>query len=393
MNMFTRKEKKNMRNRIGEINARFLEVADLLTTEKRSMTKEEADEKEALKMEKEVLELRLMQSEQRQVTPEEVSNDRVFDQAVNAMVRNVSPENENLANMISYEDGKPSLKIPATRALQNTESVEPLVPLTVADTIEPLEKGLILNRLGLKFQYGMSGAWQFPVVAGVEATLEGENVTISDTKIDISKISPSPKRVAISIPISNRAINQSNGVIRQIVLKQIGMSVARLLNKWMFSASKIASMASDGCFVAPKTMITGDLSWEQVVALECDVMATGVNMEDATGAYVCNAKVYAGLKTTTKDAGSGQMLIDANGLLNGYPVFVTEYTAANTLGFGVFSYQLVGQFGDANLVYDPYTGAKQNLVYFVYNADFDLLSLRKEAFGTLSITASDPAGK
>lgn len=388
--MFTRKEKKNMRNRIGEINARFLEVVDLLTSEKRSLTKEEADEKEALKMEKEVLELRLMQSEQRQVTPEEVSNDRAFDQAVNAMVRNVAPENESLANMVSYEDGKPSLKIPATRELQNASSIEPLMPLTIADTIEPLEKGLILSKLGLKFQYGMSGAWQFPVVAGVEATLEGENVEISDTKIDISKISPSPKRVAISIPISNRAINQSNGVIRQIVLKQIGMAVARLLNRWMFSKEKITTMASEGCFVAPATKIDGALTWKQVVALECDVMATGVNMEDATGAYVCNAKVYAGLKTTSRDAGSGQMLLDASGLLNGYPVYVTEYMATDTLGFGVFSYELVGQFGDANLVYDPYTGAKKNLVYFVYNADFDMMTLRKEAFGILTIKKEAP---
>ena len=391
--MFTRKEKKNMRNRISEINARFLEMANLLTTEKRSMSKEEADEKEALKMEKEVLELRLMQTGQRQLTSEEISNDRAFDVAIDAMVRNVTPENESLANMLSYDGGKATLKVPVTRDIQDTTSVDPLVPLTIGDIIEPLEKGLILNKLGIKFQYEMKGAWDFPIVAGVEARLEGENVEISDSKIDISKISPSPKRAALSIPISNRAINQSNGVIRQVVLKQIGLAAARLLNKWMFHKEKITSLASEGCFVSPSTKIDGPLSWKNVVALECDVMATGVNMEDATGAYVCNARVYAGLKTTSKDAGSGQMLIDANGLLNGYPVFTTEYIDADTLGFGIFSYQLVGQFGDASLVYDPYTGAKQNLIYFVYNADYDMMSLRKEAFGTLSIKAEAPAGK
>lgn len=391
--MFTRKEKKNMRNRISEINARFLDMANLLTTEKRSMSKEEADEKEALKMEKEVLELRLMQTGQRQLTSEEISNDRAFDVAIDAMVRNITPDNESLASMLSYDGGKATLKVPVTRDIQDTTSVDPLVPLTIGDIIEPLEKGLILHKLGIKFQYGMKGAWDFPVVAGVEASLEGENVEISDSTIDISKISPAPKRAALSIPISNRAINQSNGVIRQIVLRQIGMSVARLLNKWMFHKEKITTLASEGCFVSPKTKLSDVLNWASVVALECDVMATGVNMEDNTGAYVCNAKVYAKLKTTSKDAGSGQMLIDANGLLNGYPVFVTEYITTDTLGFGVFSYQLVGQFGDANLVYDPYTGAKKNLIYFVYNADFDMLSLRKEAFGTLTIKATEVTGK
>lgn len=385
--MFTRKEKKKMRDRIAEIDARFSKMADTLSSEKRSLTKEESDEKEALKMEKEVLELRLTQSDKRELSQEEISNDRAFDMAIDAMVRNVTPENESLANMLSYDGGKAALKVPVKRSLQDTASVDPLVPLTIGDIIEPLEKGLILHKLGMKFQYGLTGAWQFPVVAGVEATLEGENVEISDTTIDISKISPSPKRAAISIPISNRAIHQSNGVIRQIVLKQIGLSVSRLLNRWMFNDTKITSAASDGCFVAPSVTNSAALSWASVVALECDVMANGVDMEDGTGAYVCDAKTYAKLKTTPKDKGSGQMLIDASGLMNGYPVYVTGFMKADTLGFGIFSYELVGQFGDANLVYDPYTGAKKNLVYFVYNADFDMLTLRNEAFGTLAITA------
>ena len=384
--MFTRKQKKQMRDRVGEINARFTEIASLIESEKRSMTLDEVAEKDALKVEKEVIELRLLQSDRGQLTREQISNDHAFDMMIGSIVHGRSLDDESLSKLLISDGKMDGMIIPATRAIQDTDSVDPLIPLTIGDIIEPLEKGLILHRLGLKVQHGMTGAWQFPIVAGVEATMEGENVEISDSEIDISKISPSPKRIAIAIPVSNRAINQSNGVIRQIVLKQISMSSARLLNKWMFSDTKIASIASEGCFVNPKTQISGEITWENVVALECDVMATGVNMEDATGAYVCNAKMYAKLKTTSKDKGSGQMLIDSDGKMNGYPVYVTEYVKANTLNFGIFSYEMLGQFGDANLIYDPYTGAKRNLVYFVYNADYDLFTLRTEAFGTLSVT-------
>lgn len=384
--MFTRKQKKQMRDRVGEINARFTEIASLIESEKRSMTPDEVAEKDALKVEKEVIELRLLQSDRGQLTREQISNDHAFDMMIGSIIHGRSLDDESLVKLLISDGKMDGMIIPATRAIQDTDSVDPLIPLTIGDIIEPLEKGLILHRLGLKVQHGMTGAWQFPVVAGVEATMEGENVEISDSDIDISKISPSPKRIAIVIPVSNRAINQSNGVIRQIVLKQISMSSARLLNKWMFSDTKIASIASEGCFVNPKTQISGEINWDNVVALECDVMATGVNMEDATGAYVCNAKMYAKLKTTSKDKGSGQMLIDSDGKMNGYPVYVTEYVKANTLNFGIFSYEMLGQFGDANLIYDPYTGAKRNLVYFVYNADYDLFTLRTEAFGTLSVT-------
>lgn len=384
--MYTRKQKKQMRDRVSEINARFTEIASLIESEKRSMTADEVVEKDALKLEKEVIELRLLQSDRGQLTREQISNDRAFDMMIGSIVHGRALEDESLKALRTTDGKMEGMIIPATRAIQDTDSVDPLVPLTIGDIIEPLEKGLILSRLGLKLQYGMKGTWQFPVVAGVEASLEGETIEISDTTIDISKISPSPKRAAIAIPISSRAINQSNGVIRQIVLTQIHMSVARLLNKWMFSPTKITSIASEGCFVNPKAQISGTINWNNVVALECDVMATGVNMEDATGAYVCNAKVYAKLKTTSKDKGSGQMLIGADGKMNGYPVYVTEYVKADTLNFGVFSYEMLGQFGDASLIYDPYTGAKRNLVYFVYNADFDLFTLRPEAFGTLTIT-------
>ena len=112
-------------------------------------------------------------------------------------------------------------------------------------------------------------------------------------------------------------------------------------------------------------------------------MATGVEFGDGTAAYVCSATKYAELESTPRDAGSGKMVIE-NGNLNGFPVFVTEYVGEGVLGFGVFSYELVGQFGKTRLIYDPYTGAKKNLVYFVFNSDFDMLTLRTEAFGTLS---------
>ena len=385
--MFTRKQKKQMRDRAGEINARFVEIAALIESEKRSMTSDEVAEKDALKIEKDAIELRLLQSERGILTNEQISNDRAFDMMIGAIVHGRALDEESLSSLLVTNGKLGGMAIPATRALQDTASVEPIVPLTIGDIIEPLEKGLIMSRLGLKVQHGMTGAWQFPVVAGVEASMEGENVEISDSNIDISKISPSPKRVAIAIPISNRAINQSNGVIRQIVLTQISMSVARLLNKWMFSDTKIAAIASDGCFVNPATKNNGALTWTTVVALECDVMATGVKMEDGTGAYVCNAKTYAKLKTTPKDKGSGLMLLGADGLMNGYPVYVTEYAKEDTLNFGIFSYEMLGQFGDANLIYDPYTGATRNLVYFVYNADYDLLTLRNQAFGTLTIDA------
>ena len=312
-----------------------------------------------------------------------MSNERAFAQIISAISTNGNIP-EECRSLIVSEGGKTGIEIPINRDIQDTASADALIPLTIGDIIEPLEKGLILHKLGMKFQYGMTGAWQYPVVAAVEATLEGENVEVSDTTIDISKIEPKPKRVSLAIPVSNRAIDQSNNALLSIVSTQIPKAVARLLNKWMFSLTKITSLASDGCFVNPTTKITSTgNAWKDAIALKGKVMATGVEFGDGTAAYVCSATKYAELESTPRDAGSGKMVIE-NGNLNGFPVFVTEYVGEGVLGFGVFSYELVGQFGKTRLIYDPYTGAKKNLVYFVFNSDFDMLTLRTEAFGTLS---------
>lgn len=378
--MYSKKEKKQMRSRIAEINLRFEELATAIETEKRQMTDAEKEERNALVQEKEILQLRLERSEHNPASMQEISQERAFAQTIAAMHGKCEMP-EECRSLVNGTD----MDIPINRDIQDTTSATNIIPLTIGDIIQPLEKGLILHKVGMKMQYGMVGAWQFPIVAGVEATIEDENAEVNDTTIDIGKINPSPKRVTIAIPVSNRAIDQSNGSLLEIVRTQLPMAVARLLNKWMFSPTKITSKASDGCFVNPKTKITATgNAWKDAITLKGKVMATGV-IFDGTPAYVCSATKYAELESTPRDAGSGLMVIE-NGKINGFPVFITEYIGEGILGFGIFSYELVGQFGKMRMTYDPYTGAKKNLVYFVFSSDYDMLTLRTEAFGTLSDT-------
>lgn len=381
--MYSRKEKKQMRSRIAEINHRFDELATAIESEKRQMTSEEKEERNALVQEKEILQLRLERSEHNPPSQQEISKERAFAQTIAAMHGKCDMPEECRSLVNGTE-----MDIPINRDIQDTASAQPLIPLTIGDIIQPLEKGLILDKVGLKMQYGLVGGWQFPIVAGVEATIEDENVEVNDTKIDISKINPSPKRVTIAIPVSNRAIDQSNGALLEIVRAQLPMAVSRLLNKWMFSPTKIAAKASEGCFVSPKSTgeYTDSIKWKDAIKLKGDVMKTGV-IFDGTPAYVCSASTYADLESTPRDAGSGLMIIE-NGKINGFPVFITEYIGDDIIGFGVFSYQLVGQFGKMRMIYDPYTGAKKNLVYFVFNSDFDMMTLRTEAFGVIKKAAT-----
>lgn len=375
-----RKEKRVMIQRIQEINTRFKELADVLETEKRALSSGEMEERNALTQEKEILQLRLdrMNSSNWAQDDQQMSAERAFIDALIALKqqRNIP---DAAADFMSGCD----IIIPATRSIQDSSTVTPLIPMTIAEIIEPLEKGMILDKVGAKMQYGMVGTWQFPIVAGIEATIEDENAEVADTTIDITKISPSPKRVALSIPVSNRAIDQSNTAILEVVRKQLTMGLARLLNKWMFNKTKITAKASEGCFVkayaTPSVNFAADVpTWPEVLQVETAVLEKGVPM-DGSACWVCSASMLAKLKSAPKDKGSGRFIVEDN-QIDGYPIFTTEYVDKDMLGFGAFSYELVGQFGQMRVTFDPFTGAKRNLVYFVLNTDFDMLTLRDEAF-------------
>lgn len=385
--MISRKEQKKLRDRAKVIDARFAELQTVITQEKRALNEDEQKEKADLIAEKQTIELRLLQDTIVQPNDENTKRDnaRAFDDLIQGIAsRNVPEELRHMVN----EQGQIELRA-GESVVQDSGSVGAITPLHIGSIIEPLEKGLILGKVGVKMQYGMDGAWQFPIVAGVEASIVGEDVAISDSKINIDKIAPSPKRVALKVPITYQADNRSAGMIMPIVVNQMVMGVTRTLNSWMFSQTKLAG-TDGGCFVDPHTKLeaSGD-AWKDALALKGKVMSTGI-VFDNTAAYVCSATKYAELESTPRDKGSGLMVIE-NGKINGYPVFMTEFIGDDVLGFGVFSYMLVGQFGTMRFVVDPFTQADKDRIVFTLNTEFDMLPLRKEAFGLVKDKA--PLGK
>lgn len=362
--------------RIAEIKEQMRAILDEAETQKRALTEDEQKAFNALKTEKELIQ---MKEERRslETEPEQtrtIPTKAVFSQAVYDVVYHRSLEDYN---GVVTEDGIKVVERGLT--VTDTNTVADIVPVTIGEIIEPLEKGLIINKLGIKMQSGLVGELVFPTLQAIEASIAGENATIGDSKLEIGKIKATPKRVSISVPVSKRAINQTNYSLQDVVLKQISLGCARLLNKWLLSGTQLEG-ASAGPFVKDAAVTYADsLSFADVVTLETTVMAEGVDVTDGTAAYVCTPAVYGVLKSTPIESGSPKMILE-DGKINGYPALVSSYMDAGSIGFGVFTYSAIGQFGDIDLVIDPYTQAKNNIVNFVLNSDYDIVVARTEAF-------------
>ena len=362
------------RQRVIEINTRIREMLTTAKTENRQLTDAEAAEKSDLERERSVLvtELNIETSERfmnaiQTATPQQRALSRAFEEAVR--------------NAISTRQ---DINVPEQRDAFVTSDAAGMVPLTIGEIFLPLEKGLIMGSLGVKMQTGLVGDWDYPVIGPVEATINGETADVASSKFEISKVSPKPNRVALVIEVSNRAVNQTDGKLREIILYQLPLAVERLLNKWLFQSTEISSGVS-GVFVNPTTKVTytGAVpTYKEILKFKASVDKTGIQPL-GVGAYIMNNTMKAELESTPKDEGSGRMVIE-NGAINGTPVFVTEYVADDTIYFGYFGYTLVGQFGTMSITVDPYTKASSNITRFILNTDYDIKTPRPEAFGRLT---------
>ena len=386
-----------VRNRVKEIDTRFAEVKTTVETEKRKMDDKESEEfsnlsteKDTLLRERDILRLGMENFRSGALPEEKEENTRMAFAKLAYCVRNNQPIPEEMRSMLNNGE----VIIPITRAITDTTSVAPTVPITVGELMMPLDKGIVYDKLGLKIQTGLKGVFNYPSVTGIEATFEGENVEVSDQSITMDKLTGNPKNIAMSVPVSNTAIDETNVNLQALVVALFGTGMANLLNKWMLSGSVLTKnvAAPKGPFVdaITKPAVTvakaGTVTWANIIALETAVQKKHMPVTGTSG-FVCSTSMLAELRTTLKSANVAGYIAESVGKgtweIDGYPVFVSEDVDDNTIEFGVFEYDLLGQFGTVRMIIDPYTDAKKNITRFVFHTRWDNVVLRKEAFAAL----------
>lgn len=381
--------------RLAQIRVRLNEIHDVCERENRAQTDAEVAEVAALSRESHDINLQLAVSAipQRQ---QSISREVGFDNYIKGV----------------KESGKITDRVMA-REVITTADIAGQVPLTIGDVIKPLEEGLILNKVGLKLRTGLVGEYVSPVVNRVQATIEGEKVKLGETKISTSDIRPKPFRLGISTKTTYSAVNRSAGLTLEIVAEQLPQGVIRTLNAAMFSPVKLTYTQSGeavpaeavGPFVkiltdAPTGTAVSSIkskaqkksvshiqfagatpTFKELMAMKGLVMAKGVE-NDGTAAFVMSAYMMAELEATPRDAGSGLMVVE-NGRIGGIPVFCTNDIDAGDksyVGFGIWSNELLGQFGDMRYIVDPVSCADEDSIKHTLNAEWAMTTYRQEAF-------------
>lgn len=268
-----------------------------------------------------------------------------------------------------------------------------IIPVKMQDILDPLVEGLILDKVGLPMPTGLAGDYIWPTYETVEASIQGEGVALTDTEISMSKLTASPQRIGIAIPVTRQAINQTEGVVEMVVKRLMPLSVTMLLNKILFSTTKVSGATTlVGPFVALASSpveVSTEPTFKDFNGLKAKVLATGVDGEHLCWVMTKAQKAIA--EATPKDAGSGIMVCE-NDHIAGLPVFTTNYIGEGFIGLGDWRYQPMGLFGDISFIIDPYSQARKDAVDFVLNVNYGTTTLRTEAFALAKCKAAAGVG-
>lgn len=343
--------------------ARINQMADLCEAEKRTRTEQENAEYEALTRENAVLQMRMQAAAARHMA----KNPNALADA-NRLLRDNMQAGRQTQIMLTHD---------LVMVADGTSGG--IIPLNIQDILDPLTEGLILDKVGLPMPTGLAGDYVWPTYEAVEATIAGEGVELTDTKINMSKITAQPQRVGVAIPVTRQTIIQTQGIIETIVKRLMPQAVAMLLNKVLFSTTKATGATSlVGPFVgkAAKAM-SATPTFADFVKLKAAVLASGVDGTNLCWVMTQAQKAIA--EATPKDAGSGIMVCEQDHIA-GIPVFCTHYIGEGYIGLGDWRYQPMGLFGDISFIVDPYSQARKDAVDFVLNCNYGTTTLRPEAF-------------
>lgn len=353
---------------------RIREMAELCERENRMRTEAEESEYQTLVRDNQMLQMRV--------------------QAVSADYLRENPNTSADATRIIRENmaaGRPT-EIRLMRELVMVSDAQSggIVPVKIQDILDPLVEGLILAKVGIPMPTGLAGDYIWPTYETVEATVAGEGVALTDTKINMGKLTATPQRIGIAIPVTRQAINQTEGVLEMIVKKLMPLSVSMLLNKIMFSTTKVTNATTlVGPFVGKvdgATAFSAEPTFKEFNSLKATVLASGVDGEHLCWVMTKAQKAIA--EATPKDAGSGIMVCE-NDKIAGLPVFTTNYIGEGYIGLGDWRYQPMGLFGDISFIIDPYSQARKDAVDFVLNVNYGTTTLQSDAFALAKVGGAE----
>ena len=370
-----KKEKKvNVRQLVNQYQAnceRINAIADVCENEQRERTDEEEAEYTKLLRDNQLLQMRMQAA---------------INAGSDVEARSVSAQLREALNEAMENGSRNPVMLTLTREIQTTAALEGtgIIPVNDQEMLAPLRAGLIYDKVGITIRTGLVGSLRWPKHGKAVAKFVGEAEKLTESKIDWDKLTVSPKRLGVAIPVTRQELFNSEGVVEGVIKAEMPQAIVDKINDALFATDKAGRVVygpfatageEGGC--AKHTFAGAVPTRKELLKMKAAVAKAGINT--STCCFVMTETMKAELEDVKVDSGSGRFLCENDRIL-GFPVFCTDVIGEGNIGFGDWGYQAAGFFGAMNFVVDPYSLSLEDSTRFVLNTDFATLTLRPEAF-------------
>lgn len=236
------------------------------------------------------------------------------------------------------------------------------------DFIDVLRNASSVMQAGATMLTGLQGDVKIPkkTAASSAGWIASEGGASSESEPTFGQVTMSPKTIGAFTDITRLMMMQSSLDIENLVRNDLSTGIALAIDDGALEGSGASGqptgIKNTSGINAPTAFAGVNPTFAEVVAMETAVAEDNALLGNL--AYILNASMAGALKTTVKDAGSGQFVLQG-GEMNGYRAIVSNQVTAGDLYFGNFADCLIGMYGGLDITVDPYTASTSGTVRIV----------------------------
>jgi len=318
-----------------------------------------------------------------------------FIKAIRSIVNNERPDDYTAAVL---EAGKKSfrdaglgytgnLQIPfEKRTFTVTTAHDDVVESEFDSLLTPLYANRVLSKA--RIYSDLHGDLVLPILeAGEEARWESEISTNKEITNGTDSLKLTPHRLSVSTKISKQMLAQDSLGVENAIREDLLNNLYNKLEKTFLSADAASGNVPAGIFAGKTATLVQN--FKGICELEASIEEKNYN-----GAleYVFSPAAKAEFRQMTFGGGRTQRMVMEGNEIDGVPFSTTTNVAKNYFGLLDWSSVRLAQWAGIDLVVDPYTGARDNVIILTLNSFWDCKVARPElvAYGTTVAPTNNP---
>jgi hypothetical protein len=341
-------------------------------------------------------------------------NDNAKAQAEASKANKAKAFRELLKDVRNGKADREILLRPASPGDTNTIEASGAINLSIHEMIPTLHEGLGLPT-GLGIVTGVTGNEIWPVsINDVEMEEVGEIEALTDQVLNFAQITPTVRRVGLTVPVSNMAIDNAAFDLMAFVQTKFGIALREYIAKKIYSLANWEG--NKGPFSNKKGSATnielGADAYKNILAAVAEFSNKG--FFEGNVCIAMDRVTEAELMATPKIAGAAGGFVIENGRCAGFPYVVSHFvntelnsagklvaTADRYIQIGYWEWFALQQHGDVRLTIDATSQAvaKKNITAVTINTAWSMTDIsvyingannESQAFGLYKVVEPEP---